>query len=105
MAKPPVPANDAFLREVDDELRRDELVAAWRRWGRVGIVALLVALAAFAGWLWWRAHQEQVAGREGEQLQAAYDQAAAGQDRQAQGCAATTATTFSLRAWYRPART
>ena len=90
MAQPPA-TNEAFLREVDDELRRDELMAAWRRWGRLGVVAVLVALALFGGWLWWRAHAEQTAGVEGEQLQAAYDQITAGQGTQANASLTTLA--------------
>ena len=82
MARPPA-TNEAFLREVDDELRRDELLAAWRRWGRAGVAALVVALALFAGWLYWRHHSEVTAGVEGETLQGAYDQIAAGQTAQA----------------------
>lgn len=78
------PATDeAFLREVDEELRRDQLVGAWRRWGRLAVVGLVVALALFAGWLWWRHHAEQTAGEEGERLSAAFDQLNGGQDTQA----------------------
>lgn len=82
MAQPPA-TNEAFLREVDDELRRDELMAAWRRWGRLGVSAVLIGLALFGAWLWWRGHSEQTAGVEGEQLQSAYDQITAGQTPQA----------------------
>jgi hypothetical protein len=65
--------NEAFLREVDDELRRDQLMTFWERYGRLTIVAIVVALAAFAGFLFWQHRQTQAAGVEGEQLQAAYD--------------------------------
>lgn len=70
--------NEAFLREVDEELRRDQAAALWRRWGRAAIVALLVALAAFAAFLYWRHEQNVAAEREGEQLQTAYDYLGAG---------------------------
>lgn len=91
MAKPPLPANDAFLREVDDELRRDAMIGWWRRWGVAAIAALVGALALFAGWLWWQGRAEANAGTQGEQLQAAYDQVAAGQDKQVQSSLADLA--------------
>jgi len=82
LAVPPN-TNDAFLREVDEELRRDELVNVWRRYGRWIIVAVIAALAAFGGWLYWQHYQQQRAGSEGEKLLAAYDQLAANKDAQA----------------------
>ncbi|WP_375403074.1 tetratricopeptide repeat protein [uncultured Sphingomonas sp.] len=77
MAIPPA-TNQEFLREVDDELRRDRMTSIWTRYGRWIVVGLLVALALFAGYLFWRNYQENAAGREGEQLQTAYDALAAG---------------------------
>lgn len=82
LALPPA-TNEAFLREVDEELRRDQLAHAWRRWGVVGIAAVLGALLLLAGWLWWQHHREQQAGVEGEQLQAAFEQINGGQAKQA----------------------
>lgn len=81
MAVPPT--NEAFLREVDDELRRDQLASFWTRYGRLLIAAILLGLAAFAGYLYWRNHQENVRGEEGEKLQAAYDALAGGRAAQA----------------------
>ncbi|HVI97724.1 MAG TPA: tetratricopeptide repeat protein [Sphingomonas sp.] len=72
MASQP-PNNEAFFREVDDELRRDEMADFARRYGRWVIAALVVALLALAGFLYWRHHQEQVAGTQGEQFQQALE--------------------------------
>lgn len=66
-------SNDAFLREVDDELRRDQLAGFWENWGRWVIVGIVVALAAFGAYLYWQHRTDQAAGIEGERLQAAYD--------------------------------
>ncbi|WP_426255868.1 tetratricopeptide repeat protein [Sphingomonas sp. DC2300-3] len=71
--------NDAFLREVDDELRRDQLLTFWERYGRWTIVGIVAALAAFGGFLYWQHRQTEAAGVQGEQLQAAYDQLGNGQ--------------------------
>ncbi len=83
--------NEAFLREVDDELRRDQALHVWRRYGKALIAALVVALAAFGAYLFWQSRQEQDAGREGEQLQSAYDALAANDTKSAAGPLATLA--------------
>lgn len=82
MARTPQ-TNEAFLREVDEELRRDELARVWKRWGRVLLVALVLGLIALAAFLWWRDYQAKEAGAEGERLNAAVEQLAAGQINQA----------------------
>ena len=54
--------NDAFLREVDDALREDQLLGFLRRWGKPLAAALVLGLAALGGGLWWqnhRAHQQE----------------------------------------------
>lgn len=66
--------NTAFLREVDDEVRRDQALAFWRRYGLALVIGIVVALAALGGWLYWRHHREQVAEAQGITLQSAYDQ-------------------------------
>lgn len=60
--------NEAFFREVDEEVRRDQLMGFFNRYGRLLAVLLVVALAALAGWLWWKGHQAQVAGLDSEAL-------------------------------------
>lgn len=72
MAVPPN-TDEAFLREVDDELRRDQLTSFWTRYGRLTIGAVVLALAIFAGVLYWRHHQNQAAGVQGEQLKTVND--------------------------------
>jgi hypothetical protein len=72
LALPPK-TDEAFLREVDEELRRDQLAGFWTKWGLWVAVAAVAALAALAGFLYWQHRQTEAAGVEGEQLQAAYD--------------------------------
>jgi hypothetical protein len=74
LALPPSNTTDeAFLREVDEELRRDQALQIWRRWGRWIVVAIVAGLVAFAGVLLWNNHQDSVAGKKGEQLDQALD--------------------------------
>lgn len=70
--------NDAFFREVDEELRRDRATRLWKQWGVWIIAAVVAGLAAFGGWLYWQHRQTEAAGVEGERLQAAYDALAGG---------------------------
>lgn len=77
MAVPPA-TNEAFLREVDEELRRDQLATIWQRYGRLLIVAVLLGLALFGGYLYWRNQQAIARGEEGEKLTTAYEALAAG---------------------------
>ncbi|MDQ2891742.1 MAG: tetratricopeptide repeat protein [Pseudomonadota bacterium] len=70
-------SNEAFVREVDDELRRDKMAEFGKRWGIAVVVAVVVALCAFGGYLYWQHHRQVVAGEQGETLQRAYDALAA----------------------------
>ena len=72
MASTP-PTQEAFLREVDEELRRDELQSLWQRYGRLGIATIVLLLAAWGGWLYWQAEKNKASGLEGEQLSQALD--------------------------------
>ena len=69
MASTP-PTEEAFLREVDDELRRDQLQKMVRHYGRIALVGLLLLLVAFAGFLYWRQASEKKAEAQGEQMSA-----------------------------------
>jgi hypothetical protein len=72
------PTQEAFLREVDEELRRDELQSLWKRFGRLAIGAIVLVLAAWGGWLYWQDRETKAAGVEGEQLSQALDDLQAG---------------------------
>ena len=63
----------AFQREVDEELRREQVANAWRRYGIWMVGAVVVALAIYAGVLWRQHHRADTAGRQGETLQQAFD--------------------------------
>ena len=73
MALPPK-VDDPFFREVDEELRRDQLQNFWNRYGVMLVIVLVVGLAAFGGGLWWKHDRAQRAGVAAEQFtQALYD--------------------------------
>lgn len=60
--------NDAFFREVDEELRREQIGSFWRSYGRFVAIAIVVGLAALGGWLFWQHQRSQAAGVASEQL-------------------------------------
>lgn len=62
---------DHFIREVDEELRREQLTTLWQRYGKYLIAAcVLVVLvtAGLRGWDWWR---DREAARIGDLYMAA----------------------------------
>ena len=84
--KTPLPADkkalaqqDVFMREVDEALREDQLKGALTRYGVLAGIGVVALLASLGGWLWWREHQQSVAGNFGEKYTVALDQVEAGQ--------------------------
>ncbi len=84
MALPPNANAEVFMREVDEEVRRDRMTQFWTRWGKVAIAAIVLALAVLAGVLYWQHRSREAAGAEGERLQAAYDSLGQGRIDKAQ---------------------
>ena len=71
-----VPQNsDAFMREVDEELRRSRMTGFWRRYGIAVAIAVVLALVALGGLLWWNHHRSVQAGVDSERMIAALDAA------------------------------
>ncbi|MFW2830044.1 tetratricopeptide repeat protein [Sphingomonas sp. ID0503] len=70
--------NDAFFREVDEEVRREQIGRFWKRWGIIVAVAVAVALIAFGGYLFWQHSRTQAAAKDGEALVAALETAERG---------------------------
>lgn len=66
--------NEAFYREVDEELRREQLSQGWQRWGKFIIGGFLLLLAAIAGFLYWQQHQEEQRGVQGERYTKVLDE-------------------------------
>lgn len=73
MALPPTEHDESFVREVDENLRRDQ-TEQWLKKNAVLIGgAALLFLAAIAGWLYWQDQQGKAAAGDSENLVAAID--------------------------------
>lgn len=66
MAVTPSNPDEAFLREVDEGVRRDQVASLWQRYGKLAVLVLVVFLGSLGGWLWWRDDQLRRAGVAGE---------------------------------------
>jgi len=58
--------DDSFVREVDEEYRRDQLKSLWQRYGQALIIGVVLGLAALAGILYWREARTNNQGATGE---------------------------------------
>ena len=65
--------NEAFYREVDEELRRAQLTGYWLRYGKALVAGAVLLLLLLAGVLYWQHRQEKKAGEQAEQLNAIFD--------------------------------
>ena len=78
MALTPDTPNESFLREVDENLRRDQLTGFAKRYGKWLIGAVVLFLAAAAGYLYWQDRQQARAAAQSEELMLIFDQIGAG---------------------------
>jgi hypothetical protein len=69
--------NETFYREVDEELRRDQLKTYWERFGKLVIGGIVLVLALIGGFIWWQNQKEVKAGERSEKLLSAFDDVAA----------------------------
>lgn len=86
MAVKPKDSSDTFLREVDEELRRERVNSFVTRYGAWIIGGAVALLAVIGGWIWWQHRQTVAAGELSEKLIQAEEQVAQGN---AKGAAAT----------------
>lgn len=61
-------STDIFIREVDENLRRDRTEQLARRYGNWAIAAVLLILAAVGGYMYWSNRQLQQSSAQSEQL-------------------------------------
>ena len=77
-SKPSDPRDDAFIREVDEAYREDEMKKFLVTWGRWILLAVVLGLVALGGWFWWRAEQTRRIEAVSEQFTAALEKAESG---------------------------
>ena len=74
----PTDSGETFLREVDENLRRDQLRDMGRKYGGWLIGGLILFLAAVGGWLYWQERQRAAAAEDSEILAQVYTDIGAG---------------------------
>ena len=74
----PTDSGDTFLREVDENLRRDQLQNIARKYGAWIIAGVVLLLAATGGWIYWQDRQAKAAAQQSEVLAQIYTDIGAG---------------------------
>lgn len=59
---------ETFLREVDEELRRERLNTFVARYGWAIVAAVVLVLGAIGGYMWWQNREQEQAAAQGEAL-------------------------------------
>ena len=83
MALPTDPA-ESFVREVDENLRRDQMAEIAKSYGVWIIAAVILFLAGIGGYLYWQNRQQAEAAVDSETLSSALDKVAGGNVKGAQ---------------------
>jgi hypothetical protein len=74
----PTDSGETFLREVDENLRRDQLQDIAKKYGAWIIAGVLLLLAATGGWIYWQDRQKKAAAEQSEVLAQIYTDIGAG---------------------------
>lgn len=77
MAQPPE-MSETFVREVDENLRRDQLRDFFNKYGNWLIAAVVLFLGSSAAFIWWQQHQAQRAQGQVEELAQIYQDIGSG---------------------------
>jgi hypothetical protein len=75
---------ETFLREVDEELRKEQVSNFVARYGWAIIAGVVLFLGAIGGWIWWQHRQAEEAGKQGETMLEALDSLESGSRSAAQ---------------------
>ncbi len=58
-------SDESLFREVDEEMRREQIAKVWQRYGNVFVglsIGIVLAVAGIKGWQWWERNQAEKAG-------------------------------------------
>ncbi len=72
MALTPDTPNESFLKEVDEDLRRDRMRDFAKSYGKWLVAGVVLFLAAIAGWIYWQDRQQRQAAGKSEELSAIF---------------------------------
>ncbi len=75
----PTDSSDTFLREVDENYRRDRLRDFLRDYGKWLALALVLFLGGIAGWIYWQNQKREAAAQESVELQSVFADVGRGQ--------------------------
>ncbi len=78
MAQTPDSPDQVFLREVDENLRRDQMEEFAKRYGLWLVAAVVLFLVAIGGYLYWQKKQQENATAQSEELMSIYNDIGAG---------------------------
>jgi hypothetical protein len=82
LAQPP-DISETFVREVDENLRRDQLRDFFQKYGNWLIAAVILFLGASGGFIWWKQHQVERTAAQVEKLATIYKDVGSGNMAQA----------------------
>ena len=77
----PTDSNDTFLREVDENLRRDQLQDFFKKNGKWIAAAVVLLLAAAGGWIYWQEKRNAEAAAQSEELHSVLTDISAGRSQ------------------------
>ena len=77
----PTDSNDTFLREVDENLRRDQFQDFAKKNGKWIALALVLFLGAVGGWIFWKDRQDRQAAKQSEEMHSVFTDIASGRQQ------------------------
>ena len=77
----PTDSNDTFLKEVDENLRRDRMMDFFKSYGNWIALGVVLFLAAVGGWIYWQEQRTKVASDQSEQLHSLLTDISSGRDQ------------------------
>jgi hypothetical protein len=77
----PTDSNDTFIKEVEENLRRDRMQDFFKSYGKWVALAVVLFLAAVGGWIYWQEQRKREASEQSEQLHSLLTDLAAGRNQ------------------------